>query len=126
AAVEIKNRHGAYVAIADTGLIAKVEVAKACRSADSGLDHAGEAETAFALHWAGDHVDMSLASPPKPHVNSSSRFGWTIELDPEKNGNSVSYAISPKEHKIATAPDGIASDPTLASAEQGRHLIEAI
>src|SRR5262249_32300845 len=59
AAVQIKNLTGAYVGIADAGLLAKTEVAAMCSASDGGLEHAGEAETAFALHWAGAHVDMS-------------------------------------------------------------------
>lgn len=126
AAVEIKNRSGAFVGIADTGLIAKVEVAKACRSPDGGLDHAGEAESAFALHWAGEHVDMSLATPRMSQGSNPTEFDYTIELDPERHGNSVSYAVSPDEHREATAPDGISHDPTMATAEQGRLMVEMI
>lgn len=127
AAVQIKNRTGAYVGIADTGLIAKREVAGLCTAPDGGLDHAGEAETAFALHWTGANVDMEAALAPAPRRHgAASAFDYTIELDPARHGNSASYAVSPEEHRLATAPSGLNADPRPATAEQGRQLVEAI
>ena len=127
AAVQIKNLTGAYVGIADAGLIAKTEVAAMCSASDGGLEHAGEAETAFALHWAGTHVDMS-ALPANAEQQSEFRgaFDYTIELDPMKHGNSVTYAVSPAEHRQATAPTGSSADPRPATAELGKRMIEAI
>jgi creatinine amidohydrolase len=126
AIVEIKNRTGAFAGIADAGLIARKEVARLCRSPDGGLDHAGEVETSFALHWMPASVDLSQAHP-KPAVPASrSAFDYAIELDPERHGNCVSYAVSPEEHRRATAPDGAANDPSLGNAAQGREIIELI
>jgi len=127
AAVQIKHLTGAYVGIADAGLIAKSEIAAMCTAADGGLDHAGEAETAFALHWAGANVDMSAIPPAATqHSAFQSAFDYTIELDPLKHGNSVSYAVSPLEHHQATAPTGSHADPRPATAELGKRMIEAI
>lgn len=127
AAVQIKNLTGAYVGIADAGLIAKTEVAAMCSASDGGLEHAGEAETAFALHWAGAHVDMSaIPANVEQQTESRSAFDYTIELDPMKRGNSVSYAVSPAEHYRTTAPTGSNADPRLATAELGKRMIEAI
>ena len=132
AAVQIKHLTGAYVGIADAGLIAKTEVAAMCSASDGGLEHAGEAETAFALHWAGADVDMSAIpsvgaqhdAPQHNEVRSS--FDYTIELDPMKHGNSVSYAVSPLEHYQATAPTGSKADARPATPELGRRMVEAI
>jgi creatinine amidohydrolase len=127
AIVEIKNRTGAYAGIADAGLIAKQEFRAICGAADGGLDHAGEAETSFALHWAPAHVDMNEARPPeRGHNGRRSQFDYSIELDPELHGNAVSFAVSPAEHRRATAPDGTANDPRLATAEKGRQMVEAL
>lgn len=127
AIVELKNRTGAWAGIADAGLIAKVEVAGMASAPDGGLEHAAEVETAFALHWAGEHVDLAAASAPRSsNAPKRARFAWTIELDPKLAGNSVSYAISPDEHRQATAPDGVNGDPTGATAEAGRRILEAL
>jgi len=128
AIVELKNRTGAWAGIADAGLIAKVEVAAMTEAADGGLDHAAEVETSFALHWAGDHVDMAAAKAPPPRnaPPAHPRFDWTIELDPRLAGNSVSYATSAIEHRQATAPDGTHGDATAATAEKGRRIVAAL
>lgn len=127
AAVEIKNCTGAYAGIADAGLIAKREVKAICEAADGGLDHAGEVETSFALHWSPAHVEMSEArAPQRKSAGARSRFDYTIELDPDLNGNSVSFAVSPAEHRRATAPDGIANDPLPATADKGARILAAI
>ena len=127
AAVELKNRTGAYVGVADAGLIAKEEVTALCEAPDGGLDHAAEAETSFALHWAQTHVDMSEAAPPpRSNVPGQSRFRRSIELDAALTGNSASRTVSPAEHRLATAPDGIRGDPTPATAEKGARMIAAI
>ena len=127
AVVQIKHLTGAYVGIADAGLIAKTEIAAMCTAADGGLEHAGEAETAFALHWAGADVDMSTVPPAAKHQGAPrTAFDYTIELDPMKHGNSVSYAVSPSDHYQATAPTGSNADPRPATADLGKRMIEAI
>lgn len=128
AAVEIKNRTGAYVGIADTGLIAKREIKAMCEAEDGGLDHAGEVETSFALFWSPSHVAIGEARPRQrpADVKPRSRFGWTIELDPDLTGNSVSFVVSPDEYRRDTAPDGTRSDPASATAEKGERILQAI
>ncbi|MGI9335691.1 MAG: creatininase family protein, partial [Gammaproteobacteria bacterium] len=65
AAVQLQNTTGARVAVADTGLMARTEIKAMCEAADGGLEHAGEAETALALHWKARHVDMGEARPSR-------------------------------------------------------------
>lgn len=126
AIVEIKNRTGAFAGIADAGLIAKEEVARLCRAPDGGLDHAGEVETSFALHWMPASVELSEAHPGHLASQSASAFDYSIELDPALSGNSVSYAVSPDEHRAATAPSGAVNDPSLGNAIQGQKIIDLI
>jgi len=126
AIVEIKNRTGAFAGIADAGLIAKEEVSRLCRAPDGGLDHAGEAETSFALHWMPASVDMPEATGKGSPKQWKTNFDYTIELDPKRSGNAVSFAVSPEEHRAATSPDGAVNDPSLGNAAQGRKIIEAI
>ncbi len=129
AAVRLTNRTGAYVAVADAGLIAREEVKALCALGGGGLDHAGEAESAFALHWAGPHVAMGEArrgAAPNEGGPASSSFAFPVELDPALGGNAASRFATPDEHRRRTAPDGSAGDPTPASAEKGRAMIEAV
>ena len=126
AAVQLQNRTGARVAVADTGLIAREEVKALCEAADGGLKHAGEAESSFALHWKPDHVAMSEARPLSANVQSASRFDSPVEIDPALNRNAVSRFSTPAQHRAATLPHGHVGDPTLASPTKGRAMIEAI
>ena len=129
AAVRLTNRAGAYVAVADAGLIAREEVKALCDLSGDGLDHAGEAESAFALHWAGRHVAMDEAGraiASSEDGPASSSFVHPVELDPALGGNAASRFATPDEHRRRTAPDGSIGDPTSASAEKGRAMIEAV
>jgi creatinine amidohydrolase len=128
AAVELINRTGAHVVVADTGLIARHAVKTLCEAADGGLDHAGEAETSLALFWAGDHVAMEEAPPvaPRNDAPAVSAFDYPVELDPALNGDAVSRFVTPEAHRAATGPAGSLGDPSAASAEKGRAMVEAI
>ena len=126
AAVQLQNATGARVAVADAGLIAHKEIAALCEADDGGLDHAGEAESAFALNWAGQHVDMEQAHASAPNEHSSSVFDYPIELDPALNGNAVSRFTTPAQHRAATLPDGHVGDPRPATTEKGRQMAQVI
>lgn len=127
AAVEITNKTGAFVGIADVGMIAKTEVADLCRDKVEGFDHAGEIETAFALHWAGAHVAMGEVNPPKDETPAGgSGFVYMMELDPAKSGNAITYAVTPDQYRASSGPDGLRADPRHATAEQGEAVLNAI
>ena len=112
---------------AGIGLIAKKEVKAICESEDGGLDHAGEVEPPFDLLWFPGHVDIREArQPQRKNAASRSRFEYTIGLDPDLNGKSVSFAISPEEHRPATAPEGISDDLTVTTAQRGECILKAI
>lgn len=126
AAVDLINRTGAHIVVADTGLIARHEVKALCALGGDGLDHAAEAESSFALHWAGEHVDLEAASPPRRRNMAKPPFDYPTELDPALAGNALSRFSTPERHRRNTAPDGTAGDPSPATAEKGRAMIEAI
>lgn len=127
AAVEITNKSGAFVGLADVGMIAKEEVAALTRDKAGGFDHAGEIETAFALHWAGAHVAMMEArAGGQAGQTGTSRFAYMMELDPAKSGNAITYAVSPGQYRKSAGPDGVTTDPSAATVEQGRDLVAAI
>ena len=126
AAVQLQNRTGARVAVADTGLIARDEVKALCEATDGGLDHAGEAESAFALHWKPEHVAMHEGQPSASNPQSAIDFDHPVELDPALNRNAVSRFSTPAEHRAATLPHGHVGDPRPATADKGKAMIEAI
>ena len=126
AAVQLQNMSGACVAVADTGLIARQEIKALCEAADGGLDHAGEAESAFALYWSPAHVDMTQARPSVSNTSARSAFDFPVELDPTLNGNAVSRFSTPAQHRAETLPDGHRGDPTPASQEKGREMVQAL
>ena len=66
-ALRVRQETGAYVAVADVGLIAKREIAGTLESAYDG--HAGEWETSFMLHAYPDLVDMSDVPVNVPEVD---------------------------------------------------------
>jgi creatinine amidohydrolase len=128
AAVRLINRTGAHVLVADTGLISRHEIKALCDEGAAGLDHAAEAESSLALHWAGEHVDMSLAGRGRGENApfGGGAFDYPIELDPALSGNALSRFVTPEGLRRNTEPDGTVGDPRRASAEKGRAMVEAI
>ena len=126
AAVQLQNRTGAQVAVADTGLIARTQIVALCESGGEGLDHAAEAESSFGLFWAGEHVDMSALSAGAPTPTPRPDFDYPIELDPARHGNAVSRFVTPKAHREATAPSGHVGEARTATRSKGRQMIECI
>ena len=97
-----------------------------CSLGAAGLDHAGEAESAFALHWAPAHVAMEETASHAAAPAGGSAFDWPVELDPARNGNAASRFASSQRHRRETAPDGAVGDPRQATAAQGKAMIEAV
>lgn len=126
AAVQLQNATGARVAVADAGLIARTQVKALCDAPDGGLDHAGEAESSFALYWRGEHVDMGELRPSLPNSQADSSFDYPVEIDPALNRNAVSRFVTPAQHRLATQPDGHVGDASTATAEKGEAMVEAI
>jgi creatinine amidohydrolase len=126
AAVQLQNTTGARVAVADAGLIARTQVKALCDAPDGGLEHAGEAESSFALHWSNENVDMLEFRQSLPNTQPSTAFDYPVELDPELNGNAVSRFVTPAQHRLATQPGGHVGDASTASAEKGEAMVEAI
>ena len=125
AAARLTNASGAQVAIADAGLIARHEVRALCQLGAAGLDHAGEAESAFALYWAPADVAMAEAEVEAAPAGGSA-FDWPVELDPARTGNAALRFLAPRHYRCATRPAGSVGDPRPATAEKGRAMVEAI
>lgn len=126
AAVRLRNRFGAYVAIVDTGLVAMRELRDLCESGPGGLDHGGESETSLMLHNHPDLVDLSLARTTERPVHPKYNFNH-VELNGDIAGrDSITVKPTIEEWTAATGPSGGQGDPSTASAEKGARLHAAI
>lgn len=126
AAVRLRNRFGALVAIVDTGLIAMRELRELCASGPGGLDHGGESETSLMLHNHPGLVDLSLAQTTERPIHPKYNFSH-VELNGDLAGrDSVTVKPTIEEWTRATAPSGGQGDAGPASAEKGARLHAAI
>ena len=124
AASKLRHRTGALAAIADVGLIAKEEIRALCSSAPDGMDHAGESETAFMLHWRPELVDMAKAVTEMPE--RASAFFEPIEFEPAFYGNSASLVRLAADKPRGPDSSGVAGDARAATAEKGEAILAAI
>lgn len=126
AAAHLRGTTGAYVAVADAGLIAKKAVREICTSAPGSLGHAGESETSYMLHLWPELVDMSQARTPSPRA--AARFSTSAaSSEPPYDGESVYVPPVAADLFALTHQDGgIVGDAAAATAEKGRRIHEAI
>lgn len=124
---KLRHRTGCLCVIADVGLIAKQEIAALRDGPPGSLDHAGESETAFMMAWQPDLVALERAEPYLPPRTSS--FNEALEFEPEYEGNSITVIRRAADReRVADGPaaQGISGDPTLAKAEKGEAILDAI
>lgn len=125
AASKLRFITGAYVAVADAGLIAKSAVNAVCESPEGGLGHAGESETAYTLYRTPELVDMDQA------VNADRRQGrFTLShkpLEPPFDGDSVYVPRTDADMRRTTeATRGVAGSAALATREKGERIHEIL
>lgn len=112
AGVLVVNGHGGNaVALAQARAVCLAEgrALQVHHLAAEGMDaHAGQAETSLLLHLAPDLVDMAVA-----------QVGVTTAL-------SLILPQLRRDGVRAVSPTGVLGDPTGATAEQGRHLFDAL
>ena len=125
AASRLRFQTGAFVAVADAGLIAKSAVHEVCESPEGGLGHAGESETAYTLYRNPDLVDMDLAmnADRKP-----GRFGLSHKpFEPPWEGDTVYVPRTDADMRRTTeATRGIAGSALLATPEKGERIHEIL
>jgi len=97
-----------------SGLVAG-ELRKVGESEIGGICHAGESETSVQLYLRPELVDMSgtvkaVKTPPTSFQSYDGRVPGRVW-----------YPI----HLRESSASGVAGDPTVASADKGRHLVEA-
>ncbi|WP_354440930.1 creatininase family protein [Ottowia thiooxydans] len=123
AAAKVRFSTGAYVSLIDVGLIARQEVSRICTVGENG--HGGDSETSFMLHWKPELVDMTRAV--KGHSGGSGPFAtMPMPCEPPFDVNVLSVRPTAEEYGRASAPEGIGGDATLATAEKGKLVLEAI
>lgn len=121
AASKLRFLTGAFVAVADAGLMAKSAVHDVCDAGAGGLGHAGESETAYTLYRNPELVDMSLA------MDAEHRQGRFVQshkpMEPPFDSDSVYVPRTDSDMRRATeATQGIAGSATLATREKGERI----
>jgi creatinine amidohydrolase len=121
AASKLRFLTGAFVAVADAGLLAKSAVYDVCDGPEGGLGHAGESETAYTLYRNPELVDMALAVDAERHQG---RFGFSHKpMEPPFDGDSVYVPRTDADMRRTTeATQGIAGSATLATREKGERI----
>ena len=125
AAVRLRNRTGAYVAIVDVALIALKEVREICEGEVGTIGHGCESETSFMLYKHEELVDMNKAVKAL-EVYDPKFLTSFISLDPRLDYDRVFFRSTPEEQRQARGFVSSRGDPTLASREKGRRIYEAI
>lgn len=130
AAVKVRNRTGAFIAIADCGLIAKNEIKATCESDAGALGHAGEAETSMILATFPQFVDMGHAvdgSLAVARTQTSALARGHTQLDPEEVRNTIYYPTLGEELRATTKDThGVRGAADKATAAKGGRMIEAM
>jgi creatinine amidohydrolase len=125
AQTKVRNRTGAYVALVDVMLIARKEIAEVCAGQPGAIGHACEVETSHMLHTHPHLVDMALATA-NVHAPDPKFTPHHSPLDPYLDQDMVGLKSTVAEYGVKMRPLGTGGDPTLASAEKGRLIFEAI
>lgn len=128
AAVRLRLATGAFVAVADCGLIARQDIAALSDGPPGTLGHAGESETALVLARYPHLTDMARApadrSAGAPHPVL--REGHHT-LDPRLDGNAWFVPRDPDEFRRQTEPrDGVVGDARRATPEKGEVMVQII
>ena len=122
-ASKLRHLTGAWVGIADTGLIAREELCDIADAEPGGQGHAGESETSLMLHLDPDAVDMDQAVSVIPELGT---FAWPMELEPALEGNAAYSAITADDHTFTPDATGVGGDALNATAEKGGQMVDAI
>jgi len=107
-----------YIAVTDVAAMAREAVQENRKSQPGGAIHGGEFETALMLHLRPDEVDMSKATA-EDHFRYDSDF---LGGDGFSGGSSVFWST----WGVQPSKTGIYGDPTVATAEMGRRVFEAM
>ncbi len=128
AAVRLRLGTGAFVAVADCGLIARQDIAALSDGLPGTLGHAGESETALVLARYSHLTDMGRAPADRAAggTQPALREGHHT-LDPRMDGNAWFVPRDPEEFRRQTEPrDGVVGDARRATPEKGEAMVRII
>lgn len=126
AATRIRNRTGAYIAVTDVAMIAVQEIGAILEGELGSIGHGCESETSFMLHKYPDLVDMSKATKRLHEYDPKFVTSYTSMETRVMTRNPVSVRSTPEEARRQNGDYGHRGDPTLATADKGRRIYEAI
>lgn len=116
----VRNRTGAFIAIADPFYINAQKGKELSEVEPGGLGHAEELEASQMYHLLPDLCDPSKSAKNIPNQH---RF---LQHDPYVEGDKMLTASDVATYKEATKGIGIMGDATLANEEKGKEYHEAL
>ncbi len=114
---ELCDATGKAIAILSPAVLSREAFNAVRKSAQGGAIHAGEWETSFLLHVSPEVVDMSLASSADAMTYHSDFVAGDGFMGKQRVTWSTWY--------IQASQSGVYGDPTPASAETGRIIVDA-
>lgn len=128
AAARLQLETGAFVAVADCGLVARNDVFDLAEGPAGTLGHAGESETSMILAFYPHLTNMDLAPPDPPEEDPNRGLRPShLTLDPRLESNSWFVPRDPQAFFDQTrSRDGVVGHARLATAEKGRAMVQAI
>jgi len=112
----MREKHEVLIAATSYWQLAREQIKALRRSPGGGINHGGEEETALMLHLRPQLVDMNAATAGTMRWCSSYLVG-SYDQEPQ-----VAYG----RKRADIAPLGHGGDPTMATADQGKKMFEAI
>lgn len=113
AAVKLRNKTGAFVAIVDPFYIADSITREIKRSEPGGAGHADELETSHMLYLYPDLCEMEKAVKNIHHKHP------LLKHDPFVPGNTVFVPSDVATYRETSIQIGVVGDPTLSTKENG-------
>lgn len=127
AIVRVRNTTGAAVALVDLALVAGKEIRAVCESPPGGIGHGCESETSFMLYKYADLVKMNKAVDRIPEVGEFEHRFVSVDHAVNRIENvKLSFPPTIEEYGGDGKVSGVGGAPTLATAEKGEKIYDAI
>jgi creatinine amidohydrolase len=127
AVVRVRNQTGAAVALVDLALVAGKEIRAVCESPPNGIGHGCESETSFMLFKYGKTVKMEKAVDRVAEVGEFEHRFVSVDHAVNRVENvKLSFPPTIEEYGQGRKVPGVGGAPTLATAEKGEKIYEAI
>jgi len=127
AMVRVRNTTGAAVALVDLALVAGKEIRAVCESPPGGIGHACESETSFMLYKHPGLVKMDEAVDRIPEMGEFEHRFVSVDHAVNRIENvKLSFPPTIEEYGGDGKVSGVGGAPTLATAEKGEKIYDAI